>query len=201
MEGIQENPTSSKVIFAEKGELVFERSSENLSEKLTLTLFDGNIVGHKDGKDIEKILFTKYIFPVSQKQFDDRFSIKETMLTSKELEGVLNMTQEEARVAYNFNEKEFFNAKYEFWNRKNGAFICFIFCFLGFTLGITGNRGKSKNSGIMGLMCLILYYGLYFSLVSVAKKGLLPIPVAVFLPLSIMSILGFWFYRKLDWQS
>src|SRR5690606_7692772 len=91
---LQENPTSSKVIFAQKGELLFERSSENLSEKLTLTLYDGNIVGQKEGMDIEKILFSKYVFPVSQKQFDDRFSIKETMLTSKELEGVLTMTEE-----------------------------------------------------------------------------------------------------------
>ena len=198
---LQENPESSKVIFAQKGELLFERSSENLSEKLTLTLYDGNIVGQSKGKNIEKILFSKYVFPVSQKQFDDRFSIKETMLTSKELEGVLTMTEEEARIAYNFNAKEFFNAKYEFWNRKNGAFICFIFCFLGFTLGISGNRGKSKNSGLVGLMCLILYYGMFFSLVSVAKKGLIPIPLAVFLPLTIMSMLGFWFYRKLDWQS
>lgn len=198
---LKENENSHKVIFAEKGELVFERSSETLSEKLTLTLFNGNIIGQSKGTDLEKILFTKYVFPITQKQFEERFSIKETMLTSKELEGVLGMTEAEALKTYDFNKKEFFNAKYEFWNRKNGAFICFVFCFLGFTLGVTGNRGKGKNSGFLGLMCLILYYGMYFSLVSVAKKGALPIPVAVFIPITIMSILGVWFYRKLDWQS
>lgn len=198
---LQEKDDAHKVIFAEKGELVFERSDETLSEKLTLTLFNGNIVGQSKGEDLEKILFDKYVFPVSQKQFDDRFSIKETMLTSKELEGVLKMTEAEAHKMYNFNSKEFFNAKYEFWNRKNGAFICFILCFVGFTLGITGNRGKSKNSGLMGLMCLILYYGLYFSLVGFAKKGIIPIPLAVFFPISVMTCLGLWFYRKLDWQS
>jgi lipopolysaccharide export system permease protein len=196
-----ENPTSSKVIFAERGELYFERSPETLQEKLTLTLYDGNIVGQSQGKDIEKILFEKYVFPVSQKQFDERFSIKETMLTSQELEAVLTMTETEAEKMYGFNKKEFFNAKYEFWNRKNGAFICFIFCFLGFTLGISGNRGQSKNSGLLGLMCLFLYYGLFFSLVGVAKAGTIPIPVAVFFPITIMTAMGFWFYRKLDWQS
>jgi lipopolysaccharide export LptBFGC system permease protein LptF len=123
------------------------------------------------------------------------------MLTSSELEGVLKMNEEQARATYGFNKKDFFNAKYEFWNRKNGALICFIFCFLGFTLGITGNRGKNKNSGLMGLLCLLLYYGLYFSLVSVAKKGMIPIPFAVFLPVTVMAGLGFWFYRQLDWQS
>jgi lipopolysaccharide export system permease protein len=198
---LKENDKSHKVIFAKRGELHFERSDETLSEKLTLTLFDGNIIGQSEGVNLEKILFNKYVFPVSQKQFDDSFSIKETMLTSSELEGVLKMTPEEAEKVYNFNKKEFFNAKYEYWNRKNGAFICFIFCFLGFTLGVTGNRGKGKNSGFLGLMCLIAYYGMYFSLVSVAKKETLPIPVAVFLPITVMSFLGIWFYRKLDWQS
>lgn len=198
---IQENPENSKVIFAKRGELIFERDADSLTEKLTLVLHDGNIVGQAKGTDQEKILFQKYIFPVSQQQFEDRLSIKETMLSSKELEGVLKMTPEEAEKAYRFNKKEFFNAKYEFWNRKNGAFVCFIFCFLGFTLGVTGNRGKGKNSGLIGLMCLILYYGLYFSLVSFAKKETIPIPVAVFLPMIVMSVLGLWFYRKLDWQS
>lgn len=196
-----EKEGAEKVIFAKRGELIFERSSESLSEKLTLTLFDGNIIGQSAGQNVEKILFEKYVFPVSQQQFDDRLSIKETMLTSKELEGVLKMTYQEAEKAYGFNEKEFFNAKYEFWNRKNGALICFIFCLLGFTLGISGNRGKSKNSGLMGLFCLILYYGLYFSLVGLAKKGTIPIPLAVFLPVTVMTVIGLVLYRKLDWQS
>ena len=198
---LKENENSHKVIFAERGELVFERSSETLAEKLTLTLFNGNIIGQSKGTDLEKILFSKYVFPITQKQFEERFSIKETMLTSHELEAVLKMTEAEALKVYDFSKKDFFNARYEFWNRKNGAFICFIFCFLGFTLGVTGNRGKGKNSGFLGLMCLILYYGMYFSLVSVAKKGTLPIPVAVFIPITVMTVIGVWFYRKLDWQS
>lgn len=198
---LKENEKSHKVIFAERGELVFERSPVTLSEKLTLTLYNGNIIGQSKGTDIEKILFNKYIFPISQKQFEDRFSIKETMLTSAELESVLKMTFEQAQKKYNFNEKEFFNAKYEFWNRKNGAFICFVFCFLGFSIGVTGNRGKGRNSGVIGLCCLLVYYGMFFSLVSVAKKELVPIPVAVFLPLTVITLFGFWFYRKLDWQS
>ncbi len=192
---------SERVIFADRGELLFERSPGTLSEKLTLTLYDGNIVGLLGAGEVEKILFQKYVFPISQKQFEDQFSIKETMLTSRELQGVLTMTEAEARKAYDFNKKEFFNARYEYWNRKNGALICFIFCFLGFTLGIKGNRGKSKSSGVVGLLCLLVYYGLYFSLVSAAKKEVIPIPLAVFLPVTVMLGLGFFFYRKLDWQS
>lgn len=190
-----------RAIFAARGELVFDRDPNSLTEKLTLTLYDGNIVGQNPRKEIEKILFSKYIFPVSQNQFKDRFSIKETMLSSKELEGVLKMTYEEAQKIYNFNKKEFFNAKYEYWSRKNGALIVFIFCFLGFTLGITGTRGKSKNGGLIGILCLMAYYGMFFSLVSLANKEKIPIQLAVFLPSMVMGCVGIYFYRKLDWQS
>lgn len=198
---LQEKSESERVIFAKRGELVFKKSPESLSENLTLTLYEGNLIQKSQGKEIEKILFQKYEFPITQKQLEDNFSLKETMLTSSELEVVLSMTEKEAQKTYNFNKKEFFNAKYEFWNRKNGALVCLIFCFLGFTLGITGNRGKSKSSGVLGLLCLILYYGLYFSLLSVAKNHIIPIPIAVFLPITIMTGLGLWLYRKLDWQS
>lgn len=191
----------NRVILASRGELVFERDSTSLIEKLTLSLYDGNIIGQNNKNEIEKILFSKYIFPVSQSQFKERFSVKETMLTSQELEGVLKMTYEEAEKVYRFNKKEFFNAKYEYWNRKNGALIILVFCFLGFTLGITGNRGKSKNAGFIGILCLILYYGLFFSLVSLANSEKIPVQLAVFFPASVMSVLALWFYKKLDWQS
>lgn len=199
---IQDKKTlEDRVIFAQKGELVFERDSNSLIEKLTLILFDGNIIGQNKGNEIEKIIFSKYIFPISQSQFQDRFSVKETMLSSQELEKVLKMNFEEAKKAYNFNKKEFFNARYEYWNRKNGALIVFIFCFLGFTLGITGTRGKSKNAGFIGLMCLIVYYGLFFSMVSLANQDKIPVQLAVFFPASVMGMLCIWFYGKLDWQS
>jgi lipopolysaccharide export LptBFGC system permease protein LptF len=192
---------SERVIFAKRGELVFERDPNSLTEKLTLTLFNGNITGSNDKQEIEKILFKEYIFPVSQSQFEDRFSLKETMLPSWELEQLLKMTFEQAKAKYDFGKKEFFKVKYEYWSRKNGALIIFIFCFLGFTLGITGTRGKSKSSGLIGIVCLILYYGIFFSLVSLANKGKIPVQLAVFTPAVVMTLLGIWFYRKLDWQS
>lgn len=191
-----------KVIFANSGELIFERDPASLVEKLTLTLYNGNIVGQNPKKkDVEKIVFSKYVFPISQSQMSNKFSVKETMLTSRELEGVLKMNLKQAEKKYRFNEKEFFNAKYEYWNRKNGALVVLIFCFVGFGLGVSGNRGKKKNSALTGLLCLILYYGVFFSLVSLSKGGKIPIQLAVFSPAILMAGVGAWFYSRLDWQS
>lgn len=198
---LKEKDGPERVIFSHSGELVMEKNKEQMVDKLTLTLFNGNIVGQAKSDDLEKIIFTKYSFPITQGQFGDKFSLKETMLTSDELAKAIRMTPEEAEKTYRFNKKDIFNAKYEFWNRKNGALICFIFCFLGFTLGISGNRGKGRSSGLIGLACLIGYYGMYFSMVSVAKKEIMPIPVAVFLPALVLFGVAVYFYRKLDWQS
>ncbi len=198
---LKEKGGQERVIFSQRGELIFEKNVDQLSDKLTLTLYDGNIISQASRKDLEKIIFTKYSFPITQGQFGDKFSLKETMLSSEELSVILKMDPKEADRLYHFNKKDLFNARYEFWNRKNGALVCFIFCFLGFTLGISGNRGKGRNSGLIGLLCLIVYYGIYFSLVSVAKKEVIPIPLAVFTPAMFLTGVGIYFYRKLDWQS
>jgi lipopolysaccharide export system permease protein len=194
-------PGEEKAIIAARGELLFERKATDLIENLTLKLYDGNIVGRDENEGVEKINFSHYTFPITSNEDKDRFSLKETMLSSEELAKVLKMSFNEAEKAYNFNEKEYFNAKYEFWSRKNGALICFVFCFLGFTLGITGNRGKGRSSALVGLGCLIGYYGIFFSMVSIAKKELVPVPIAVFTPTVLLALLGLWFFRKLDWQS
>jgi len=191
---------NKKVIFSATGSLDFERNSSKALEKLTLTLFNGNIVSESEDGSLEKINFSKYVFPVSQSKLNNTFSLKETMLSSRELEEVLKMTPQEAEKKYRFNLKEYFNAKYEYWSRKNGALICFVFCILGFTLGITTHRGKGKNSTLIGLGLLILYYGMFFSMVSMARKNIIPTEVAVFLPTFIIFLTAIYFYRKLDWQ-
>lgn len=198
---VKENSGQERVIFANRGELIFEKDPAQLSDKLTLSLYDGNIIGQGKKDELEKIVFAKYTFPITQGQFGDKFSLKETMLSSKELAEILALDPAEAERLYRFNKKDLFNARYEFWNRKNGALVCFIFCFLGFALGVSGNRGKSKNSGLVGLLCLIVYYGVFFSLVGVAKKAVIPVPMAVFFPATVILFIAVYFYRKLDWQS
>jgi lipopolysaccharide export LptBFGC system permease protein LptF len=198
---LKEKGGQERVILSKRGELIFEKNPDQMSDKLTLSLFDGNIIGQGKAKSLEKIIFAKYSFPITQGQFGDKFSLKETMLSSEELGQILAMSPEEALKLYRFNKKDLFNARYEFWNRKNGAVICFVFCLLGFSLGISGNRGKGRNSGLTGLMCLIVYYGIFFSLVGVARKEIIPTPLAVFIPAIVLSFVAVYFYRKLDWQS
>lgn len=191
-----------RVIMARKGELIYDRDTTTLVEKLTLNLFDGSITGiKKKGTDIEKILFQTYSLPISQNKFSDRINPKETMLAGDELTAVTKMSAEEAKLKYKFNQKDIFNSIYEYWNRRNTPIVCLLLCFLGFGLGIKESRGKGRNSSLWALGSLILFYTLFFSLVAMARKGQIPMPVAMFLPDAFLLILGIHLYRKLDWQS
>lgn len=192
---------SERVIMAKKGELIYERDSKTLVEKLTLNLFNGTITGLKGENDIEKILFQKYSLPLSQNRFSERINPRETMLTRKELSQVLKMTPEEAEQKYRFNKKDMFNAQYEYWNRYNMPVVCLLLTLLGFGLGVKESRGKGRNSALWGLGSLIIFYGVFFGLVGAARAGSLPVPLAMLIPDLLLLAAGLYFYRKLDWNS
>jgi len=193
---------SERVIMARRGELIYDRDSKTLIEKLTLNLYEGSItVAKNQFADVEKILFQSYSLPITQNKFSDRISPRETMFGQKELEEVIEMSPEEAKKKYSFKEKDMFNARYEHWNRRNTPLVCLLLTFLGFGLGVKENRGKGRNSALWGLGSLLIYYGLFFALVGMARKGHMSVPVAMAVPDLALLALGIHFYRKLDWQS
>ncbi len=194
--------TGERVIMARRGELIYERDSQTLVEKLTLNLYNGGITGNKNSSaHIEKILFHSYSLPISQNKFSERIIPRETMLSRAELAQAIQMKPEEAKKKYNFNSKDMFNAVYEHWNRQNTPIVCLLLTLLGFGLGVKENRGKGRNSALWGLGCLILFYALFFAAVAMARKGQMPVPVAMLAPDLFLLVMGIYFYRKLDWQG
>ncbi len=147
-----------------------------------------------------KILFEEYVLPISEKRFSYRPSTKEIMMSRKELTEFIEAGLEEAKKK-NFDERDFNNAKYEYWNRVNNPILCFLLTFLGFGLGITGTRGKGKSSSGKAILFLIGYYVVYFSFVNLARSGDIPPYAAVLVPAILLAGCGMYFYRKVDWVS
>lgn len=192
---------TERVIIAKRGDLIYERDAKTLLEKLTLDLKDGSITGLRGESDVEKILFQRYLLPLSQNHYSERINPRETMLTRRELAKVLKMSLPEAEAKYRFNKKDMFNARYEYWNRFNMPIVCLLLTLLGFGLGVKESRGKGRNSALWGLGCLIAFYGVFFGMVGAARGGTLPVPVAMLVPDLVLLTAGVYFYRKLDWNS
>jgi lipopolysaccharide export LptBFGC system permease protein LptF len=190
-----------KVIMAQKGKILHNKDVKTGIESFKLFLEDGNIVNKTQSSlDMEKILFKEYELPISEQRFSYQTSMKEIMMNRKQLnnfiEGGLKQAKEKG-----FDKKDYFNATYEYWNRINTPLLCLILTFLGFTLGITGNRGRSRGASGKAILFIIGYYILYFSLVSGAREGELPVFLCAVIPNLCLLIYSFKSYRNIDWLS
>ena len=190
-----------KVIVAKKGKILHKKDVKTGIESFKLLLNNGNIVNKSIASpDVEKILFDEYILPISEKRFSYQTSMKEIMMNRSELEEFIDGGLSNAKKA-GFDKKDYFNAKYEYWNRINTPILVMIFTFLGFTLGITGNRGRSKNSSGKAILLLIGYYVFYFTVVSAARDGTVPVVLCAILPNLALLAYATKSYRNLDWLS
>lgn len=190
-----------KIIFAKEGEMLHDKNEQTAIESLRLKLKKGNIVeSTMVDPSLEKILFEEYTFPISEKKFSSRVRTRETMLNRIELKHLIDEGPVRA-LKRGFDRNDYFNAIYEYWNRLNTPIICILFTFIGFSLGIKGNRSRGRNTGFIGIMILIGYYTLFFSGVSVARSGVLSVAVSMAIPAIILFLTAYYFYRKLDWQS
>jgi len=197
------NPTKNeqKVIMASKGKILHKKDEKTGIESFKLFLEDGNIINNSSGnKDMEKILFKEYTLPISEKRFSYKTSLKEIMMNLEELSEMIDNGLE-AALAKGFKKREFKNARFEYWQRWNTPLLCILFTFIGFGLGVSSNRGKSKNGSTKSVGILIGYYILYFAFVSFGKDGHLPAQMAVIVPGFFLFFLGCYFYRKMDWLS
>lgn len=190
-----------RVIFAKRGKLIKLNENEIGAASLRLKLFEGNIVKvDPGGNEIEKIIFAEYDFPISSGMMISGSAVKDSMRSNDELKEIIKM-DDKTREKKGFELKDIINAKIEYYSRFNTAFQCIVFVMLGFVLGIQPTRGKARNTGVMTLVVLIVYYLIFFLGVSVARWSKIDPIFIVFLPTAVTFLLSAHFYRKLDWVS
>jgi len=195
-----------QVVTAKEGALIKIKNEEWSIPSVRLHLTDGTIVKRfKDtNKDLEKILFKEYDFPLASGGAVNNFVTKDGMRTNAELRSEIKKATALAvkkKLSRKDRERSMAKTKLELWSRINTPILCFVFILIGFSLGIKHGRGKSKNSSGRALFVLLGYYSLFFLGVSFARKGIVPAYVVVFAPTIILASIGAYFYKKLDWAS
>lgn len=190
-----------KVIHAKDGQILHDKNEDTGLETFNLLLENGNIVdSDQDHNTVEKILFKKYTLPISEQRFSYNPATKEIMMNKQELESFIDAGLE-AAIKKGFKKKDYFNARYEYWNRFNTPLLVLLLTYLGFGLGVKATRSRGKNSSGRAILILVGYYVVFFSLVSVARDGQIPVLVAMLVPAILLTGAGYKMYRDLDWQS
>ncbi len=190
-----------KAIFAKSGRIIHEKNESTGIESFNLELNNGNISDlDSTGKQLEKTLFEKYQLPISEQKFSYNPSTKEIMMTKLELEDFINGGLK-AAIAKGFNKKTYFNARYEYWNRLNTPLLVMLLTLVGFGLGVKATRSRGKNSSGRAIIILIGYYVVFFSLVSAARDGSMPVSLSMVIPAVCLLIVSWKLYKDLDWQS
>lgn len=202
-----------RIIFANQGSLIKLFSDAKTAPSLRLHLTDGNIVKiNADGKQIEKILFQEYDFPVFNSEMSGSTLDKDSMKTNAELVDVIearrkNVINLERNPPKNdLEKKERAEARKSLTKSQIEYFGRFIvipqiafFVLLGFSLGIKKGRGTTSNNSIRAIIILLSYYGLYFFFLSLAQRGVLSASLASFTPSVLLGLISIYYFRKLDW--
>jgi len=197
-----------QIIAAKKGAIIKQEIGELRTPMMRLHLEQGNIVKILgDGKN-EKILFQEYDFPIISGGELPSFVSKDSMKSSHFLKKDIEKKKEELKSIKNKKSKDYLNKKrslskslIEYWGRFNTPLQVLIFSLIGFCLGIKRGRGRSKSSGQTGFIILIIYYALFFTGISMAKKGNLSPAIAVFTPTFLALFLTGYYYHRVDWRG
>jgi lipopolysaccharide export LptBFGC system permease protein LptF len=203
-------PQDEKVIFAKKGSLLKSQQDSLGPLHVKMRLINGHILKNykwpwKLAKNelsllkhiqIEKVVFQTYEFPLFQHQLTETLRTKDVMRSTPELWDVY--WNHSSHLSSDTNRAKL---ELELWDRINAPLLCIVFSLLGFSLGIQKPRGKNSQSAILCFSSLVFYYALYFWLVALVKKTMIPAWVASFVPTTLLFFLATYFFRKQKWPG
>ena len=203
-----QNEEHERTILAKRGHLKKINVESRDVPSLRLLLFEGNISKiNKIKGSVEKILFKEYEFPIMSGDIKIGFVTRDGMRPNKEL----MLLRKELRKEYNKTKKteanylsiknRLINVEIEYWQRINNSLQCIVFVFLGFCLSFGHNRFKKRSFSGPLFLSIIGYYGLFFLLLSIVKKGSLEPMLAILSPSFLILLFSLAWMKRLDWVN
>ncbi|MBV8808309.1 MAG: LptF/LptG family permease [Acidobacteriaceae bacterium] len=75
---------------------------------------------------------------------------------------------------------------------------CLLLALVGIPLGISSRKGGKSAAFVMTVVMAFLYYLSFITLIGLAKKGSLPVPIAVWTPDAMFAIIGVALLSRLE---
>lgn len=205
------NEKEKKIIFAKQGELVrLNRANGNENSfDLRMILLNGNIIDQdKNEKNLGKILFQKYDFPILNSDVGFKTLNKDSMKSNRELVEIIktkkliyfnSISNQSDSKLIKENKSTLYKTQNELYSRYVTFPQILCFSFLGFSLGIKRRRGSGGNHSKLAILFLLAYNIIYFGLLGISQKGLLSPEITHIIPCFFIFLSGLYFFKKLDW--
>lgn len=99
---------------------------------------------------------------------------------------------------HDLSRDDYVEAAIELHQRFALPLACLLLALVGIPLGISSRKGGKSTAFVMTVLLAFLYYLGYIALIGLAKKGSLPVPVAVWTPDAIFAAVGIFLLLRLE---
>ena len=94
---------------------------------------------------------------------------------------------------------DWLEVKIELHKRFALPVACFVLAMVGIPLGIATRKGGKSAAYVNAIfMAFFCYYLSFFTLINMARQGVLPVPVALWLPNAVLGLVGIVFLYRIE---
>jgi LPS export ABC transporter permease LptG/LPS export ABC transporter permease LptF len=94
--------------------------------------------------------------------------------------------------------KDSLEARIELHQRFALPLACILLALVGVPLGVSSKKGGRSGAFVLTVLLALAYYTSFISLIGLARQGSLPVEVALWLPNSILLLIGVIFTGRLE---
>jgi LPS export ABC transporter permease LptG len=99
---------------------------------------------------------------------------------------------------HDLSHEEYVDAAIELHQRFALPLACVLLGLVGIPLGVSSRKGGKSAAFITTVLLAFLYYLGFITLIGLARKGSLPVPVAVWTPDAVFAVIGIFLLSRLE---
>ncbi len=96
------------------------------------------------------------------------------------------------------SRQDYVDSAIEFHQRFALPLACILLALVGIPLGVSSRKGGKSAAFVVTVLVAFFYYLAYITLIGLAKKGSLPVPIAVWTPDAVFSLAGVLMLSRLE---